>query len=168
MDMENKQLRDQTTRSLMPMPDRDRGFYHSQTVFLPIEDVYDFLQKKENVEKVLTNLPHTMNNFLQLEFVGASEAQEGGFEVNWKNSEKATFQGTLTFVLKEAPANRGTYVAAVAVFDKFSWRDEEPSDLMNGFLKRLKMLMETGQIATTKGQPSGREEISATETKTIQ
>ena len=168
MDIENKQLRDQKTRSLMPMADRDRGFYHSQTVFLPIEDVYDFLQKKENVEKVLSHLPEKIHDYLKLEFIGASEAQDGGFVVDWENAEDAKLQGTLSFVLKEAPANRGTYVAAVAIFDKFSWKDEEPSDLMNGFLKRLKMLMETGQIATTKGQPSGREEISSTSTKTIQ
>jgi uncharacterized membrane protein len=75
--------------------------------------------------------------------------------------------GAVWFV--EAPAGRGTIVRLSLNYSvpggKFSeWvtklNGEDPDSLILLNLRRLKALLETGEIPTIEGQPSGREDDS--------
>ena len=149
-----------TSTSPMPRLDKEHGFYNSTTIAQPSEDIFIFCQNSQNVEKVLTDLPMDIENFFDLTLISAERTNETEFEIKWQNKPESKVQGTLTFILQKAPANRGTILSAIAVFKDLHWKDEEPSTLMNVFIKRMKALIETGVLATTKGQPSGREEIT--------
>jgi hypothetical protein len=154
--------------SRMPILDKEHGFYNSTTINLTPQEVFSFWQDEENVEKVLMDLPKGIENFLDLSLISAENTDDDEFEIHWENKTEAKIQGTLSFILRKAPADRGTILSAVAIFDKFNWNDEGPSTLMNIFLRRMKALSETGVLATTKGQPSGREELTEKERHTLQ
>lgn len=160
MNMTEKNFSITPSKSQVPLVDREHGFFHSSTFNVEPQVVFDFMRDSSNIERALNDLPDTVENFFELELESAEKNAEGDFEIHWRNAESAKIQGTLNFTLREAPANRGTIIVAVAEFDSFSWKDEEPSTLINFFLRRCKALIETGVIATTKGQPSGREEIN--------
>ncbi len=140
----------------VPQLDREHGYFASATVTNSLEDIVAFCKDQENVEKVLKDIPAKVENFLGLK-LETDASEKDGHRIIWKNSGKNP--GKLIFLLSPA-MNKGTVITAEAVFDKIHFREDGPSTLMNIFLKRMKQLMETGEIATTKGQPSGREEIS--------
>ena len=150
----------------IPKLEREQGFYNSTTIAKSPTVIFDFFKDKKNVEKVLTDLPKEAVNFLELDLISSAPTGAEQFEIKWKNKPSAKVQGTLSMYFKQAPADHGTILSAVAVFDEIDWKDEEPSTLMNIFLRRFKALAETGEIATTKGQPSGREEIETSDKKT--
>lgn len=142
-----------------PLLDKDHGYFNCQTILLSPEDVFAFCQDSSNVKKVLTDLPVDVENFLDLNLVSAVQTEPNQYKVQWSNKENSKAAGNLTFILTKAPYDRGTFLTAEAQFNKFNFRTEGPSNLMNIFIKRFKQLLETGEIATTKGQPSGREEL---------
>ncbi len=142
-----------------PLLEKDHGYFNSQTVLLDPEKVFSFCQDSENVKKVLTDLPVDVENFLDLRLVSAEQIENDEYKILWSNKENSKFAGNVIFLLKKAPLDRGTFLTAEASFAKFNFKDEGPSSLMHIFLKRFKMLLETGEIASTKGQPSGREEL---------
>lgn len=140
-----------------PHLDKDHGYFASATVTNSLNHVVTFCKDSSNVEKVLRDFPEAMANFLKLKLESDSRENEG-HRIVWSNSGKAS--GKLIFLLSPAP-QKGTIVIAEAVMDKLHFREDGPSTLMNVFLKRMKALLETGEIPTTKGQPSGREEITS-------
>ncbi len=140
----------------MPQLDREHGYFASATVTNALDEIVAFCRNQSNVEKVLKNLPAKIENFLSLK-LESSSADRDGHRIIWKNTGKTS--GKLIFLLHPAPRNKGTIITTEAVFDKIHFREDGPSTLMNIFLKRMKQLMETGEIATTEGQPSGREEM---------
>lgn len=86
--------------------------------------------------------------------------------ISWQSEKDSpiTTKGTVQFL--PAPAGRGTMVLlaidylipggrATELLTKLS--GEDPVTLVKTNLKRLKALLETGEIPTTEGQPSGRE-----------
>lgn len=149
----------------VPLPQMEKVFFNSSTILLPPEEVFNFCKDSYNVKRVLTDLPLDVNNFLNLKLISA-ERNEDQYVIKWENDPQTKVKGTLSFILQPAPVNRGTLLLAEATFNEFDANDEEPSTLMKFFVKRFKALMETGVLATTKGQPSGREELE-TESKTI-
>jgi uncharacterized membrane protein len=85
--------------------------------------------------------------------------------IAWASVEGADIENSGFVRFQPAPANRGTEVKVVleynppggtlaAIFAKLF--GEEPEQQIGDELRRFKMLMETGEIATTEGQPSGR------------
>jgi uncharacterized membrane protein len=85
--------------------------------------------------------------------------------ISWASVEGADIENSGFVRFQPAPANRGTEVKVVleynppggtlaAIFAKLF--GEEPEQQIGDELRRFKMLMETGEIATTEGQPSGR------------
>lgn len=158
MESSEKSLYKSRSQSPIPLPDKEQGFFNSSTFALPVDEVFEFCQHPEYVEKILSDLPLNLENYLDLEFVSA-EKKLDQYEIHWENKSDAKVQGRLSFYLKKAPFKRGTILTAVANFDKFKIKSDSSSDLMNIFLKRMKALAETGEIPTTTGQPSGREEL---------
>ncbi|MBD2360520.1 SRPBCC family protein [Anabaena minutissima FACHB-250] len=85
--------------------------------------------------------------------------------ISWASVEGADIENSGFVRFQPAPANRGTEVKVVleynppggtlaAIFAKLF--GEEPEQQIGDELRRFKMLMETGEIATTEGQPSGK------------
>lgn len=151
-----------------PLIDKEHGYYNSVSIALDPSEVFAFCQDISNVKKTLTDLPMNVENFLDLSLTSAEQIGEDQFKIVMQNNPNSNAAGDIVFLLTRAPAGRGTYLTAEAIFEKISWHDEGPSTLMRSFLKRLQMLVETGEIATTKGQPSGREELLTDEEKTLQ
>jgi hypothetical protein len=147
-------------KSTGPLLEKDHGYFHSATIAVEPEKVFEFCQDSENVKNVLTDLPVDVDNFLDLHLISAIQIEANQYKVQWSNKSNSKLAGNVVFLLMKAPYNRGTYLSAEASFDKLNFNDEGPSFLMNVFLKRFKALLETGEIPTTKGQPSGREEIN--------
>lgn len=166
MNTTERELNKSESKGHFPLPEEEHGLFNSSTVRLEPDIVFDFCQKKENVEKVLADLPMGIDNFLDLTFVSAERTSQDQYEIKWKNKPESKVSGTLSFLLQKAPVDHGTILIAEAIFDNYNSKGQDPSDLMKIFLKRMKALLETGVIATTKGQPSGRDELK-TEDKTL-
>ncbi|HIK07448.1 MAG TPA: SRPBCC family protein [Trichormus sp. M33_DOE_039] len=92
------------------------------------------------------------------------EDRENEF-ISWASVEGADVENSGFVRFRPAPGNRGTEVKVVleynppggtltAIFAKLF--GEEPEQQIGDELRRFKMLMEAGEIATTEGQPSGR------------
>ncbi|HEV2883839.1 MAG TPA: SRPBCC family protein [Pyrinomonadaceae bacterium] len=84
--------------------------------------------------------------------------------IAWRSLEGADVVNAGSVHFEEAPGGRGTYLKVVlnynppggkaaALFAKLF--GEEPGQLVEHNLKRLKQLVETGEIPTTEGQSSG-------------
>jgi hypothetical protein len=75
----------------------------------------------------------------------------------------AGIEGDVEF--DEAPGGLGTEVRVTAPASHQSalkeivgaWRSDDPGDSLSTQLRQFKAVLETGEVATTKGQPSGRE-----------
>lgn len=141
------------------VPEKEIGHYHSANILKSPQFVYEFLQNPENLKQALKNLPDDLQNYLNLELIKANASDADEYEVIWENLEDSPVSGAISFHCQRAPENRGTILLAQASFSNFSSSDDDPSELIRFFVKRLKALMETGVIATIQGQPSGREEL---------
>jgi len=141
-----------------PPLEKEVGLYNSTTILMPPERIFEFCRNERNVEKVLENLPHGVDNFLDLSLIRAIQTDSGQYEILFENRTGQKTSGTLMFHLEIAPARRGTYVSAIATFTHLNSKSAKPSELIKIFLRRMKALAETGKIPTTKGQSSGREE----------
>ncbi len=147
--------------------DKQHGFQHSTTIARPTNDVFEFCQSKSNVEKVLIDLPTGIENLFDLKLVSAKQAGADHFEIKWQNKPGAKIKADISFDLMRAPVELGTVLNVYANIEKHQSSEEGPSDLIKIFIRRMKALIETGEIATTTGQPSGREELKQTEKKLI-
>jgi uncharacterized membrane protein len=147
------------------------------TINLPIEDVYNFWRNLEN-------LPHFMDNVKMVrEYEGRShwvaEAPLVGSveweavieedipyqKLAWRSLPGSQITNAGVVLFNPAPGDRGTEVrvhleyqapggSLGAVLAKVL--GEEPDVQVREDLRRLKRLLETGQVITTKGQSSGR------------
>ncbi|MEH2305490.1 SRPBCC family protein [Nostoc sp.] len=92
------------------------------------------------------------------------EDRENEF-ISWASVEGADVDNSGFVRFKKAPGDRGTEVKVVLEYNSPGGAlgatvaklfGEEPEQQIGDELRRFKMLMETGEIATTEGQPSGR------------
>ena len=83
----------------------------------------------------------------------------------WTSVEEADIDNSGFVRFKPAPQGRGTEVKVVMEYNPpggvvgaaiAKLFGEEPEQQIGDELRRFKMLMEAGEIATTEGQPSGR------------
>ena len=151
----------------------------SYTINRSAEEIYRFLRHWENILRLVPNLVnvHDRGPGLALIFGG----RFGEFEIRtqpidqrenqfvaWESMADSAFQHRGSLELREAPGKRGTEATLAfgyqlpggglgrgltAVFG------EHPEQQVREGLRRLKQLMETGEIATTAGQPTGRRGI---------
>jgi uncharacterized membrane protein len=84
--------------------------------------------------------------------------------IGWRSLEGSDVAHAGSVHFTAAPGNRGTYLEVILRYDppggKLSAKvakmfGEEPSLQIGSDLRRLKQLLETGEIATTDGQPRG-------------
>jgi uncharacterized membrane protein len=92
------------------------------------------------------------------------EDRENEF-ISWASVEDADVDNSGFVRFKKAPGDRGTEVKVVLEYNPPGGAlaatvaklfGEEPEQQIGDELRRFKMLMEAGEIATTEGQPSGR------------
>jgi len=158
---------------------RDVHVEKSITINASPKELYSFWRDLEN-------LPRFMENLQSVRDLGGDRSHwvaigAGGKEVEWdaeiyneKEGEliawrslpgaDVTNAGSVHF--EEAPGGRGTRLKVVLNYNPPGGKaavlfaklfGQAPGQLIEHNLRRLKQLIETGEIPTTEGQPSGRE-----------
>ena len=88
-----------------------------------------------------------------------------GEVIAWRSIDGSDVDTAGSVRFQPAPGNRGTMVRVTFEYDPPGGKlgaavakvfGEDPSKQVNVDLRRFKQLMETGEIATTEGQPAGR------------
>ena len=142
------------------------------------EELYRFWRDFENLPRFMKHLKHVSvvndkrSHWIATAPMGASvewdaeiiNEQENRL-IAWASVEGADVDNSGFVRFQPAPGGRGTEVKVVieynlpggavtaAIAKLFG---EEPKQQIGDDLRRFKMLMEAGEIATTEGQPSGR------------
>ena len=146
------------------------------TIQKPVEEVYSFWRDLGNAPKFMgiiervEVLDDRRSHWYTREIAGRSfdyeaeitqDTPNGGFR--WLSLEGSPIEMRGAVRFKSAPANRGTIVVASVIFGSGaggSIRGRLASPLakytIRQDLMRLKQLLETGEIATTEGQPAGQ------------
>jgi uncharacterized membrane protein len=147
------------------------------TINKPIDELYRFWHDFENLPTFMKHLKsvtvqdNKRSHWIATAPLGASvewdadilEDRENEF-ISWASVEGADVENSGFVRFSKAPGNRGTEVKVVmeysppggalaAAFAKLF--GEEPEQQIGDDLRRFKMLMEAGEIATTDGQPHG-------------
>lgn len=147
------------------------------TINKPADELYRFWRKLDNLPHIMkhlksvTQLSDKRSHWVANAPLGASiewdadiiEERENEF-ISWASIEGADVDNSGFVRFKPAPADRGTEVKVVmeyappggavtsAIAKLFG---EEPEQQIGDELRRFKMLMEAGEIATTEGQSRG-------------
>jgi hypothetical protein len=145
--------------SFQPLLEKEHGHYACATILAAPEEIYHFCQYESHINQVLDDLPGDVENFLKLKLTSNKQINLDQYKILWENRPEAKLAGSVSFLIKKAPAQRGSFLTVEANFEKLNFKEDSPSTLMNLFIKRFKALIETGEIPTIKGQPSGREEL---------
>jgi uncharacterized membrane protein len=150
----------------------------SLTINRPVEDVYRFWRNLENLPKFMqhvrsvSSIGQATSHWeawvplgMTIEWdAGITDERENHFLV-WRSLSGSLVEHRGSVEFREAPANRGTEIFVAlnlwipagrvgAAFAKLF--GENPEQQIRGDLRRMKQLLETGEIATTDGQSSGR------------
>lgn len=126
------------------------------TISKPIEDVYKFLTDSSNYSGFMKDINHCQ--------ITLQRTQE---LVIWSGTTTDHIKVIGAFAMCKAQAKRGTIVALKLKLEgsleeiknamtKAMLKDSESKAYI--ILRRLKAFMETGEVPTTEGQPSGRSE----------
>ncbi|GAX41764.1 cyclase/dehydrase [Tolypothrix sp. NIES-4075] len=147
------------------------------TINKPADELYRFWHDFENLPRFMKHLKSvTVQNDKRSHWIANApldssvewdadilEDRENEF-ISWASVEGADVENSGFIRFKKAPGDRGTEVKVVleysppggalaAAFAKLF--GEEPEQQIGDDLRRFKMLMEAGEIATTEGQPKG-------------
>jgi len=157
---------------------KGRLIKHSVTINRPAAELYAFWRDEANVPKFMLNIvsvhkqggnrSHWVSSGpLGKTFAWDSEVfnDQPGRLFAWKSlpGGDVDLAGSVRF--EEAPGDRGTVVTLELNYEPPAGLlgvtvakilGQDPDKLANEDLRRFKQLMETGEIATTAGQPSGR------------
>lgn len=149
----------------------------SVTIARPVEDVYAFWRTLENLPGFMHNLKQVSRRDgtshwvaeaplgMTVEWDAVIEEDVPNEKIAWRSTPESQIENAGVVMFKPAPGGRGTEVrvhleykapggSAGAALAKIL--GEEPDIQIREDLRRLKMLMEAGQIITVKGQTSGR------------
>lgn len=147
------------------------------TINRPAAELYAFWRNFEN-------LPHFMKHLQSVSVTGDKRShwvakaplgtsvewdaeiidEQENYLIAWTSVEGADIDNSGFIRFQAAPANRGTEVKVVMEYNPPGGAigaaiaklfGEEPEQQIGDDLRRFKMLMETGEIATTEGQPKG-------------
>ncbi|MBW4480870.1 MAG: SRPBCC family protein [Tolypothrix brevis GSE-NOS-MK-07-07A] len=147
------------------------------TINKPADELYRFWHDFENLPSFMKHLKSvSVQNDKRSHWIANApldssvewdadilEDRENEF-ISWASVEGADVENSGFIRFKKAPGDRGTEVKVVleysppggalaAAFAKLF--GEEPEQQIGDDLRRFKMLMEAGEIATTEGQPKG-------------
>jgi uncharacterized membrane protein len=147
------------------------------TVDRPVEELYRFWRNLENLPRVMEHLKSVKaiddrrshwvaRGPLNTSVEWDSELTEDvpNKRLGWRSLEGADVPNEGAVEFKEVPEGRGTEVKVRLRYDPPGGRlgknfaaifKSEPSQEVREGLRRFKQVMETGEVATTEGQPSG-------------
>jgi uncharacterized membrane protein len=150
----------------------------SVTVNRPPEEVYRFWHNFQNLPRFMNHLESVAdlgnNRSHWVAKAPAGKTVEWDAEVYnekeneliaWRSLEGADVDNAGSVRFEPAPEGRGTVVRVTLKYDPPAGKlgslvaklwGEEPSQQIEEDLRRFKQVMETGEIPTTEGQPSGR------------
>jgi uncharacterized membrane protein len=149
----------------------------SMTINRPIGELFAFWRN-------LSNLPTFMSHLKSVEVLSENRSRwkakaPAGLEVEWEaeivneqpdtliawqSCEGASIPNWGVVRFNPAPGNRGTEISVQLEYEPIAGATgvalaklfgEEPSQQIDEDLRRFKQMMETGEIPTTAGQPSG-------------
>jgi uncharacterized membrane protein len=154
---------------------------HLYKFWRDFENLPRFMDGLESVTKLDETRSHWVANGpgdKRVEWDAEIYNEKEGELIAWRSLPGADVTNAGSVHFEPAPDGRGTYLKvtlnynppggkAAALFAKLFGK--EPGQLVENNLKRLKQLIETGEIPTTEGQPSGITSISsATEKAQVQ
>jgi uncharacterized membrane protein len=140
-----------------------------------LENLPRFMENLESVTQLDENRSHwvvTGPGGKKIEWDAEVYNEKEGEMIAWRSLPGADITNAGSVHFEEAPGGRGTHLKvtlnynppggkAAALFAKLF--GQEPGQLVEHNLKRLKQLIETGEIPTTEGHPSGRMADSSSE-----
>jgi uncharacterized membrane protein len=151
----------------------------SITINKPREEVYAFWRNLENLPRFmrhvhsLTSLDHKRSHWILqgpagkiVEWDAEIIHEQANEWIGWRSIAGSDVDSAGSVHFKPAPRGRGTqvllelqYLPPGGIFGAALARlmGENPADQIQEDLRRLKQLMETGEISTTEGQPHGKE-----------
>jgi uncharacterized membrane protein len=153
---------------------------HAITILRPREQVFAFWRNFENlatfmkdIRRIQTVSPEKSHWEIELKSGQTAEwdadimEEAYGELIAWESVKGSSVTTSGRVMFEDAPDGRSTVVRLSMDYSipggkLTEWatffRGEDPDSLTITNLKRLKALMETGEIPTTEGQPSGRDE----------
>jgi uncharacterized membrane protein len=148
------------------------------TVGRPAAELYAFWRKLENLPQVMRHLESvtelsertsrwTAKGPAGTHITWDAEITEDleGEALAWRALEGSDIENAGSVFFNELPDDRGTEIKVVLAYEPplgklgatvAKLMGEEPGRQLQEDLQRFKQFMETGEIATTEGQPSGR------------
>ncbi len=172
--VETLQARTHTTKA---EPDQ-----FSVTIGKPVSDVYHFWRNFENLPVFMKDLTDVeqisetrsrwkihLKSGMDFEWEAEITEEIPNRMIAWKSLEGSSVKTIGSVWFEDAPAGRGTIVRLAmsthipgGKVSELAGKvtGEDPYNLTLTNLRRLKAYLETGEIPTTEGQPSGRDEDS--------
>lgn len=150
---------------LSPMLEPKTKSRYSITINRPIDEVFIFISNLRNLTDVLVSAELRVHDHSRLEI--DLKVERANERISFRSTEKSDVEVHGEIGLAHAPADRGTVIALEADYTLPGGKLQEWLGLFSGQdldtvmqiqLKRLKSFLETGEIPTTAGQPSGRDE----------
>jgi uncharacterized membrane protein len=160
------------------------GFHLEKTVTVnkPAAELYNFWRKLDNLPKIMKHvelvaqLDEKRSHWVSKSPLGGTIEWDAEIvndvpnqRIVWRSIENSGVSTSGSVEFCESSGSRGTEVHVAMQFNPpggiatkalSKLFGEDPSKQLTEDLRRFKQLMETGEIATTEGQPSGRTSVS--------
>lgn len=147
------------------------------TIGKPRQEVYDFYRNFDNLAKFMENIisVRTVGDLCHWEINAPGQSvkivtrivsDRAGEEIAWSSTEDSQIETRGKVLFRDAPGDRGTEVEAIVAYDPPAGTlgrmvaqlfQREPNIQGRRDLKRLKMIMETGEIATNRNRKTEQE-----------
>ena len=162
----------------------DDNSRHAITIGRPVEEVFQFFRDFSNLPMFMKDLKEVrvlsaqkshwvvqLKNGLEADWDAEITSERANEMIAWKSVQGSDVDTTGSVWFTQAAGGKGTVVSLsleyvvpggklTEVITKLT--GEDPDSLAHINLRRLKALLETGEIPTTDGQPTGREEQAET------
>jgi uncharacterized membrane protein len=148
------------------------------TISRPAKELYQFWRKLENLPQIIPDLKSVTETGARtshwvargpagkdIEWDAEITEDNAADRISWRSLPGATVPNSGTVRFEELPGDRGTVVRLMIDYDPPASGlgariarlfGKAPEQQAIEFLRKFKQLMETGEIATTVGQPAGR------------
>lgn len=159
--MFNRTVKVQKTLTVKATPAEVYGFWRN------FENLPKFTQNLISVAEKQPGLTHWVArgpNDLQLEWDARIHEDTANERISWTTTEDSPVQHNGSVSFREDPAGRGTQIKVVLRYDIPAGTvgqalakilGDEPGQQLDADLRRLKMFLETGEVARTDGQSAG-------------
>ena len=168
-----------TSRGLRALVPHQLGIRveRSIAIYRPVNEVYQFFRNFKNFSRFMTHVNEVREvdekhsrwfvkgpGGMELEWDAEIINDQPNELISWRSIGSADVESTGSVRFQRAPGDRGTFVRVslnymppggalgAAVAKLFG---EEPETQIKDDLRRLKQIMEAGEIASTHGQPTG-------------